>query len=73
MYVIAMYEKSREKNLVLLFLELKYDLLTMSPITAMTAMMAAYQWSVRNFFKEAMDLSDRRIFRRVARGPEGST
>lgn len=45
----------------------------MSPITAMTAMTAAYQWSVRNFFKDAIDLSDNRIFRRVARGPEGST
>jgi hypothetical protein len=45
----------------------------MRPMTAMTAMMAAYQWSVRNFFNEAMDLSDRRILRRVARGPEGST
>jgi hypothetical protein len=53
--------------------ELKEDHRTMRPMTAMTAMMAAYQWSVRNFFKEAMDLSDRRILRRVARGPEGST
>ena len=39
----------------------------------MAMKMTVYQCVTRNFLSEAMLSSDRRILRRVAKGPDGST